>query len=527
MRRFPSLPLLVLALLAAARPAAGQTRFRGANVHLSNGPELDSVPAMHLNVVRIDVVWRFIEIANGVYDWHDLDLTVQAARSRGLTIYATLGSTPLWACRMGVPPTEGSCVPQEGTIGPFATALATRYRGAIAVYSIWNEPDETVSFQGEPLSYVDSLLVPAATAIRAADPFAKIAAPDLSGSWAAPRSPGSFFDAIAQRNAAGLVDIVSQHVYEEGSLTGPNGILNKFFDGDTFHRSLLYWIDRSVLASRDVWITEFGFNGGGDAGGGNDVLRVFQLYAPRPRVTALLTYELVDCVGCITPGLGLLRSDLSWKPGANVLESQLTDLSPVPPAFRDRFDGAWSETLFRWLLPNGGGAVSALRLVNSVSDFRAKVQDLSVTDFEISSTVRITDDLGNAFNWVGLAGRTQAASDGGTESGYLAFLRSNGDVGLYCKKSGLNLSARTGRDPKAATVRLALSAAGSRIAVSVDGVEALVAVDSTYSGGSVGLQNHALGAHADVVVKTSPLQSVPAHEPVGSLAPPALAHRRP
>jgi hypothetical protein len=374
---------------------------------------------------------------------------------------------------------------------------------------------------------VDSLLVPAATAIRAADPFAKIAAPDLSGSWAAPRSPGAFFDAIARRNAAGLVDIVSQHVYEEGSFTGPNGILNKFYNGDTFHHSLLYWIQRSVLASRDVWITEFGFNGGGDSGGGADILRVFQVFGPRPHVTALFVYELQDCVGCVTPAGGLLRSDGSWKPGAHALASQLTDLDPTPPAFRDRFSGAWSETLFRWLLPSGGGSVSAGRLVNSVGDFRAKVQDLAVTDFEISSTVQITDDLGNAFNWVGLAGRTQAASDGGTESGYLAFLRSNGDVGLYCKRSGLNLSARTGRNPKALPVRLALSATGNRIAVSVDGVEALVAFDSTYGNGTVGLQNHALGAHADVVVKTSPLQSVPAIEPVGIASPPALARRRP
>ena len=90
----------------------------------------------------------------------------------------------------------------------------------------------------------------------------------------------------------------------------------------------------------------------------------------------------------------------------------------------------------------------------------------------------------------------------------------------------LNLTAFSGRDPKAVPVRLALTASGNRIAVSVDRVEVLVAHDSTFGTGSVGLQNHALGAHADVVVKTSPLQSVPAHEPVGTLAPPAAAGRR-
>ncbi len=518
--------VLVLAALASGPPAAAGTRFRGVNLHSATGPEVDAVPAMHMNFVRMDVFWNAVETANGVITWDGLDRMVQTYRSRGLAIYATISSTPKWACRMGVPPIEVSCVPQEGYIGRFVTALATRYRGAIAVYSIWNEPDEPVFFQGEPLSYVDSLLVPAATAIRAVDPFAKIAAPELSGSFGAPRSPGAFFDAIAQRGAAGLVDIVSQHVYEEGSFTGPNGILNKFFNGDTFHRSLLYWIDRSVLASRDVWITEFGFNGGGDAGGGDDVLRVFQLYAPRPRVAALFDYELMDCGGCLTPVLGLLEPDGSWKPGAHALTNELADLGPAPPAFRDRFDGAWSAILWRWALPNGGAAVSAGSLVNSVPDFRAKVQGLEVTDFEISSTVRITDDLGSSFNWIGLAGRTLAPADGGTESGYLAFLRSNGDVGLTCKRSGLNLSARTGLDPKAAPVRLALSAAGDRIAVSVDGVEVLVAHDATYANGGVGLQNHSLGAHADVIVKTSPLQEVPSHEPVGTLAPSVPATRR-
>lgn len=519
MRTSHLLPFLLLAVLASGLPARAETRVRGANVHSSVGSEIDAVPAMHLNFVRIDVVWSTVEPADGVLFWDELDRMVQTHRSRGLGIYATLGSTPKWACRQGDPPVECTCVPQDGTFGRFAKVVAARYRGAIAVYSIWNEPDLPQFFAGEPLSYVDALLIPAATAIREADPFAKIAAPELSGSFGSgARAPGLFFDAIAQRNAAGLVDIVSQHVYEETLLKGPDGILHKFYDGDVFHHSLLYWINRSVLASRDVWITEFGFEGGGDSGNGNDVRRVFELFAPRERVTALFNYELVDCGGCGN-SVGLLRTNLSWKPGAEQLAREFTDLGPTPPAFRDRFDGPWSVSLWRWLLPNGGGSVADGHLLNPVSDFRAKVQDLVVTDFEISSTVQITDDLGNGFNWVGLAGRTRTPSDGGTESGYLAYLRSNGDVGLFCAKSGLNRTARSRRDPKAAPVRLTLSGSGNRIAVSVDGVEVLVERDAAFSSGYVGIQNHALGAHDDVVVLTSPLQEVPRQEPVRAVEP--------
>jgi hypothetical protein len=527
--RGPRLPfILVLAAcgsLASARPASAETRFRGVNLHSAIGTEVDAVGAMHMNFVRMDLFWSSVEIADGVYTWDDLDRMVQTYRSRGLAIYTSLGATPLWACRQGVPAIAG-CVPQEGYFGRFAKAVATRYRGAIAVYGIGNEPDQAQFFQGEPLSYVDSLLIPAATAIRAADPSARIAAPELSGSWGATRSPGAFFDAIALRGAAPLVDIVSQHVYEESGMRGPDGILNKFYNGDFLHRSLLYWIDRSVLASRDVWITEFGFNGGGDSGGGNDVRRVFELFAPRPRVVALFDYELVDCVGCSSPGVGLLRADLSWKPGAYLIRDNFGDLTPPAPAFRDRFDGPWSAIFWRWLFPNGGASVAGGGLVNAVPDFRAKVQDLVVTDFEISSTVQITDDLGNAFNWVGLAARTVHAADGGTESGYLAFLRSNGDVGLFCAKSGLNRTVRSGRDPKTGPVRLTLSGSGNRIAVSIDGVEFLVDHDGTFASGYVGLQNRCLGAHDDVIVKTSADQQVPALDPVGALSPLSPARRR-
>lgn len=512
--------------LALAAPAAAGTRARGANVHSSNGTELDSAVAMHLGWVRIDVVWKSVEPANGAYAWEELDRVVQACRSRGLRIYATLGSTPAWACRMGVPPVEDACVPQEGFFGRFASAVATRYRGAISVYSIWNEPDMPANYQGEPLSYVDALLVPGATAIRAADPLAKVAAPDLTGSWSGNvRSQSSFYDAIALRGAQGLVDIVSQHVYEEGLLRGPDGILHKFFDGDFLHRSLLYAIDRSVLAGKEVWITEFGFAGGGDSGNGDDVARTFELFGPRERVTALFDYELTDCDGCVTPNLGLLRKDLSWKPGAGEMARRFEDLDPTPPAFRDRFDGPWSAALWRWTFPDGGAAVRDGRLENAVPAFRAVIVDLAATDFEVSSTVRITDDLGSGFNWVGIAGRTSASGDPGT--GYLALLRANGDAVLFCAKSGLALVARTGKDAKAHPVRLALRATGDRVSLAVDGVELLAARDATWTKGSVGLRNSALGSHEDVIVRTSPAQVVPRAEPV--LAPPhgpVSPHRR-
>ncbi len=515
---------LLAVLLAGTLSAAGETRLRGVNVHSATGPELDAAVPMHLSWVRMDVFWNAVEPANGVLVFTDLDRMVQAYRSRGLKILANLATTPKWACRQGVPPTEGSCVPQEGYFPRFVKAVAERYRGAIAAYGIWNEPDNPAFFQGEALSYVDSLLVPGATAIRQADPFAKVCAPELSGSWGSSIRPQSaFFDAIAQRGAQGLVDVVTQHVYEDGGLTGPDGILRKFFDGDTFHRSLLYAIDRSVLASRDVWITEFGFTGGGSSGNGNDVRRTYELFAPRDRVTALFVYELVDAPGDCGSCTGLLRANLSWKPGAAQMAQTFADLEPTPPAFRDRFDALWSAALFRWALPDGGASVADGRLANAVAPFRAAVADLAVTDFEISSTVRITDARGDPGSGVGLAGRASAASFG--TDGYVATLRMDGTVVLSCTPCALDVRAATGKDPRAAPVRLVLRGTGDRISVAVDGVELLVARDATIPSGQVAVHATALATHDDVAVRTSPDQVLPGPEPAGTLRPARVVRR--
>ena len=153
------------------------------NVHSAIGAELDAVPLMHLNWVRMDLFWSAVETSDGRYFWDDVDRQVQASVSRGLRIYANLTSTPAWACRDGDPVGAGACVPRDGLFPRFVRAVAARYRGAIAVYGIWNEPDEPDFWHGDGLTYVDALLVPAATVIREVDPSARVAAPDLSGSW--------------------------------------------------------------------------------------------------------------------------------------------------------------------------------------------------------------------------------------------------------------------------------------------------------------------------------------------------------
>src|SRR5207248_4729954 len=61
------------------------------------------------------------------------------------------------------------------------TAVVTHYKGQVDCWGIWNEPNLRGFFDGSEDDFVNQIFLPAAAAIRAADPAAKICGPELSG----------------------------------------------------------------------------------------------------------------------------------------------------------------------------------------------------------------------------------------------------------------------------------------------------------------------------------------------------------
>jgi hypothetical protein len=522
----PGLPALLGALLLGlAAPALAQRAtvpLRGVNVHNAAGPEIGFVDLMNLNRVRIDVNWSDVERVSGVYDWTGIDQAVEAAASRGLGIYANVGSVPPWACRAGS--SGDGCVPAGSERWTaFVDAAARRYLGLVEFWGIGNEPNVRRFWQGDALEYVSLLLQPAALAIHAADPAAKVAAADLSGTLKPSIPFDAFNDAIANSGTAPLIDAVSVHVYEEGSpgwpcpsFPDPTGIYDRLFNGSFCTRSLVYFIDRGPLSGRPILVTEFGFAGGGDAGW--RIPWTFTLFAPEERVLGLFFYELLDSPGS---NLGLIRQDYTPKAGAWALSSGLPrGDEPARPILADSFDRPWSGSFFRWHFPRGGAVLLGGALGNVVKDFTAKIPDTWARDAEVTSTVTIVDDLGNPWNWAGALVRSRLPADGFRDSGYLAFVRSNGDVGLFrAPDTRIGYVSGTGLDPKTKPVRLTLRALASRLSVLVDGREVISVDDDTWQDGLSGLQNLSLARHDDVLVRRT------AGPSGGGAAAPALSVR--
>jgi LysM repeat protein len=118
--------------------------------------------------------WRSIEGAGkGIYDWSVADAVVQTANDRGLKIIARLDFQPSWARADGAdngPPDNYS------DYGDFVYALASRYKGRIQAYEIWNEPNLAREWGNQPPNAAEyvALLRVAYTRIKSADSSAVV-----------------------------------------------------------------------------------------------------------------------------------------------------------------------------------------------------------------------------------------------------------------------------------------------------------------------------------------------------------------
>ncbi len=172
--------------------------------------------------VKQGFAWREIEgLGKGQYDWSVTDRIVDQAESIGLHMIARLDTDPTWASGQTYPNNNNVIMSPPKNLkdfGDFCSALASRYKGRIAAYQIWNEPNLAREWGGKapnPEAYVELLKV-GYQAIKRADPNAivisagmapttrwdKVAMPDteyLKRMYAAGAKP--YFDALGAHGA--------------------------------------------------------------------------------------------------------------------------------------------------------------------------------------------------------------------------------------------------------------------------------------------------------------------------------------
>ncbi len=246
---------MLAALLAAA--SQGIASPFGVNAHIPPQLVVDEVAAAGIGWVRIDFMWSLVEPERDVYRWEVYDALLDRLEASGLRPYATLQATPAWATAGP----EFSGVPRDpGDWQEFVYLAAARYRGRIPAWGLWNEPNLRRFWAGTRRQYIDTILLPGARAVRAADPGALVGGPDLahlsSADW-----DGWLRQVIAE--AGSVLDVVAHHVYPGSG--GASDVFEELHDRPSWqpYRTTV----REVLQAtgwwgRPFWLTETGVESG-------------------------------------------------------------------------------------------------------------------------------------------------------------------------------------------------------------------------------------------------------------------------
>ena len=185
--------------------------------------DLEAIRDAGFGWVKQAFAWRDIEgRGKGQYDWTITDRIVDQVQGVGkLKLIVRLDSDPTWASGQSYPNAQGVLMtpPRNSQdLAGFCSAVAARYRGRIAAYQVWNEPNLAREWGGQapsPSGYV-ALLKACYQAIKQADPAAIVisagmapttrddaaAMPDtkfLEGMYAAGAKP--YFDALGAHGA--------------------------------------------------------------------------------------------------------------------------------------------------------------------------------------------------------------------------------------------------------------------------------------------------------------------------------------
>ncbi len=165
--------------------------------------------------------WRDIEGAEkGQYDWYRPDEIVAAVERADLDLIVRIDRQPVWSVyaleKIGERVTANQPPIDYQDFGDFCGALATRYKGRIAAYQVWNEPNlhrEWGEKTPNPVEYT-ALLKVCYEAIKAADPEAIVISAGLAptGTSSAEAMPDTdFLQGMYDAGAADYFDALGVH----------------------------------------------------------------------------------------------------------------------------------------------------------------------------------------------------------------------------------------------------------------------------------------------------------------------------
>lgn len=221
--------------------------------------------------IRQQLPWQFSQKENRDLALEFLDPIVNAAANKGVKVFLSVVKSPSWATSNG-----GNGLPSRARFGDFADFLkkvATRYKGKVQAYEIWNEQNYAVENAGTvaPASYYVDMLAVAYDALKSVDPGIIVVAgaptPTATNRADIATDDLIYFDQMfANPKFWDKMDVVGAHF--SGTLNppdayAPNGPGPGWQGNSEFYftriEDLRARMVRSGHGDRQIWITEFGW----------------------------------------------------------------------------------------------------------------------------------------------------------------------------------------------------------------------------------------------------------------------------
>jgi len=284
----------------------------GVQIHLHR-EDLDAIfdhlRALNAGWVKVQVAWKVYEPAPGRYDeerFAELDALVERAAAGGVKVLLSVAKAPDWSrstAEMDGPPRD------PAHFQAFMRALASRYRGQVKAYELWNEPNLRREWNGVPLdarALVD-LIRAGASSVREADADALLisGAPATTGinNGASAIDDRVFLEEMLAAGVGDVVDGVGVHPYgwanppaasaADSTPAAPtHNDHRSFFFADTLddYRALL---DEAGYADVRLWATEAGWGSGDGMGEAPPAGAAFMAHVSE-RQQALYTLEALN-----------------------------------------------------------------------------------------------------------------------------------------------------------------------------------------------------------------------------------------
>jgi len=237
---------------ALARPASDVIPPTLFGMHVLRGATTAPWPAVGFKTWRLyanRVGWADLEPRKGEWHFEKLDRYVSLARQHSVEILLTLGQTPAWAAAR---PNEASAWGAGHASAPkemaewktYVRTVATRYKGRIRAYEIWNEPNLKEFFTGSPDQLVD-MAREAHAILKDTDPANAVVSPAITRAYGIP-----WLERYLAKGGGAYADVIGYHFYVTPE--PPEGMIEVI-------NAVKKVMARNGIARKPLWNTETGW----------------------------------------------------------------------------------------------------------------------------------------------------------------------------------------------------------------------------------------------------------------------------